>query len=138
MVIQRDRGKDGDIDHVLELIVYHGSQFWVQGMDAFYYQNRILLHLQFLTLIDTLTGSKIESRQINFLPGQQILQLTVKIRKIKGIERLEIIIAGFIFRRIFPVQKIVVERYTYRVDQVCDQLDFQAFAESGFPGRRRT
>ena len=107
-------------------------------MDTFNHQDRIFTHLQFLTFIDTFTRTEIKSRHFYFFPRQQILHLAVIIRQIEGIKRLEIIIARLVFRRIFPIEEIIIERNSHRMDQIRYQLDFQTLAESCLSGRRRS
>ena len=107
-------------------------------MNTFYHQHRIFTHLQLLTFINPQARFEIETRHFDLLARQQLLHLTVEIGQIKRIKRLKVIIAGFIFRRIFPIQEIIVERDTDRMNQIRYQLYFQTFTESRFPRRRRT
>ena len=56
--------------------------------------------------------------------------------KVEGIERFVIVIAVLIARGVFTVYEVVVQRDGVRTQAVGHQLHAEAFAESGFSGRR--
>ena len=65
MVVQRDGSQHGYIDPVFVAIFNHGGQFGVQGMDAFYHQDGVFLHLQFLPFENAAACFKIEARHFD-------------------------------------------------------------------------
>ena len=97
------------------------SQFRVQCVDTFQNQYHIIIYLQIVSFELTLTGGEIKTGQ-----------LFIKKLQVQGIEGFIVIVAALIFRGIFSIYEIVIQRNRIRSQAIGHKLDAESFAECRF------
>ncbi len=80
---------------------------------------------------------EIKVRKLHLLALHQSQQITIQLLDIERVQRLEIVCAGFVFRREIAVYEIVVHCQCIRLDAICHQLNRQPLRERGFASRGR-
>ena len=108
------------------------SQFRVQCVDTFQNQYHIIIYLQIVSFELTLTGGEIKTGQFDLLSTKQSLQLLIKKLQVQGIEGFIVIVAALIFRGIFSIYEIVIQRNRIRSQAIGHKLDAESFAECRF------
>ena len=138
MVIDINGRQRGNEDLECQAFIHIRQDARIERMQTFNHQHGVFLQLQFASLEDTLTDSKIIRRQIHFLAVQEIMHLLAEERQIDRIDRLKIIFSVRVTRRVHTIDEIVVHGEHLRLDTIYQQLDLQTFGERSFTGRRRT
>ena len=138
MIIQKNRGQRRSIYSEYLLLRDMSRQFRVQGMNALYHQHIVIIHLQPVATLFTLSALEIILRQFYLLTTEQGIKLLVDQIKVQGIDALIIIFARSILRRFLPIHEIIIERNLERFQSVYGKLYAQTLARSGLARRRRT
>ena len=138
VIVQKNRGQRRSIYSEYLLLRDVSRQFRVQCMNALYHQHIVIVHLQLVAALFTLSALEIILRQFYLLTTEEGVELLVDQIEIQGIDALIIIFARSILRRFLPIYEIIIERNLERFQSVYGKLYAQTLARSGLARRRRT
>ena len=113
-----------------------GQQSRVQAVDAF--QND---ELAFFELHDVagLAAAEVEAElgQLDFLAGNQLLEVGLEPGGVEGFERFKLVSSLFVFGRLLPVEEVIIQLEREGRNALGQELDREALGKSGFARRRR-
>ena len=106
-------------------------------MNPFDDQNMALAHLQRFARIFAAACLKIVTRRLNRSTRQQLDQLFIEQRQVQCVNRLEIVVACGVARRLVAIEEIVVQRNRHRINTMYPQLNPQSLGKRRLAGRGR-
>src|SRR5574344_2162280 len=85
-------------------------------MNTFDNQNRICFHFQSVAALNSLSADKVKPRQLYLCSRKQFLHLIVEKVQLQRLYALKIVVSRSIFGRMFPIDKVIVQRNLQRLE----------------------
>ena len=137
VVVQEGSGERIDENLELGAVRNLAGKAGIEGVDAFDEEDTAFSQFEFFPVVFPQAGYKIKLRNAHFLSIQEFHDIAFHQPVVHRLEVVEIVGTVREFGGFYPVDKIVIRTYGHGMEAAGFELDGQALAEGGFPGRGR-